>query len=85
MESNQNGPINLGNPNERTIMDLGKMISKKTLSKLDLVEMPLPKDDPHKRKPEIKLAKELLNWKPSVSIDEGLNRTIKYFKELLSS
>ena len=85
MESNQNGPINLGNPNEMTIMDLGKMVSKKTLSKLDLVEMPLPKDDPHKRKPEIKLAKELLNWKPSVSIDEGLNRTIKYFKELLSS
>ena len=85
MESNQNGPINLGNPNEMTIMDLGKMISKKTLSKLDLVEMPLPKDDPHKRKPEIKLAKELLNWKPSVSIDEGLNRTIKYFKKLLSS
>ena len=85
MESNQNGPINLGNPNEMTIMDLGKMISKKTLSKLDLVEMPLPKDDPHKRKPEIKLAKELLNWKPSVSIDEGLNKTIKYFKKLLSS
>ena len=51
----------------------------------ELLETPLPKDDPHKRKPEIKLAKELLNWKPSVSIDEGLNRTIKYFKELLSS
>ena len=84
MESNQTGPINLGNPNEMSILKLGEMISKKTFSKLNFIKKPLPKDDPHKRKPEIKLAKELLNWKPNVSIDEGLNKTIDYFKELLS-
>ena len=84
MESNQTGPINLGNPNEMSIFELGEMISKKTFSKLNFIEKPLPKDDPNKRKPEIKLAKELLDWKPHVSIDEGLNKTIDYFKKLLS-
>lgn len=83
MESHQNGPINLGNPNEMTILQLGNIISKKTFSKLNLIEKPLPKDDPCKRKPEIKLAKELLGWEPTVSMDEGLNKTIEYFKEIL--
>ena len=83
MESHQNGPINLGNPNEMTILQLGNIISKKTFSKLNLIEKPLPKDDPCKRKPEIKLAKELLDWEPTVSMDEGLNKTIEYFKEIL--
>ena len=83
MESHQNGPINLGNPNEMTILQLGNIISKKTFSKLNLIEKPLPKDDPCKRKPEIKLAKELLDWQPTVSLDEGLNKTIEYFKEIL--
>ncbi len=84
MESEQTGPINLGNPNEMSILELGKMISEKTFSKFNLIEKPLPKDDPLKRKPEIKLAKELLNWQPTVNIDEGLNKTIEYFKEILS-
>ncbi len=84
MGSEQTGPINLGNPNEMSILELGKMISEKTFSKFNLIEKPLPKDDPLKRKPEIKLAKELLNWQPTVNIDEGLNKTIEYFKEILS-
>ena len=84
MGSEHTGPINLGNPNEISILELGKMISEKTFSKFNLIEKPLPKDDPLKRKPEIKLAKELLNWQPTVNIDEGLNKTIEYFKEILS-
>ena len=84
MGSEHTGPINLGNPNEMSIIELGKMISEKTFSKFNLIEKPLPKDDPLKRKPEIKLAKELLNWQPTVNIDEGLNKTIEYFKEILS-
>ncbi len=84
MGSEHTGPINLGNPNEMSILELGKMISEKTFSKFNLIEKPLPKDDPLKRKPEIKLAKELLNWQPTVNIDEGLNKTIEYFKEILS-
>jgi len=84
MESSHNGPINLGNPNEMSILELGKIISKKTTSKLKIIEKPLPKDDPHKRKPDIKLAKEFLNWQPSVGIDEGLNNTINYFKDINS-
>ena len=84
MESAHNGPINLGNPNEMTILQLGKLISKKTFSKLNVIEKPLPSDDPCKRKPEIKLAKELLSWQPIVSMDEGLNKTIEYFRNLLT-
>ena len=84
MESNQKGPINLGNPEELTILQLGKMISEITFSKFNLIEKPLPKDDPHKRKPEIKLANELLNWQPRVGIEEGLKYTIEYFKKILS-
>ena len=61
-----------------------KIISKKTTSKLKIIEKPLPKDDPHKRKPDINLAKEFLNWQPSVGIDEGLNNTINYFKDINS-
>ena len=84
MGNNQNGPINLGNPNEMSILQLGEIISKKTFSKLNFVEKPLPQDDPNKRKPQIKLAKEFLNWQPTVSIDDGLNNTIEYFKQVLS-
>ena len=84
MESNQNGPINLGNPNEMTILQLGTLISEKTFSKHKIIKKPLPNDDPHKRKPVIKLAKELLNWQPKIEIDEGLNNTIEYFRKVFN-
>lgn len=83
MESkNFTGPVNLGNPSERTVLDLAKMIIEKTQSKSELVFLELPKDDPTKRKPEISLAKEKLNWEPKVNIEEGLENTIKYFRSI---
>ncbi|MCQ2744719.1 MAG: SDR family oxidoreductase [bacterium] len=75
------GPVNLGNPSERTILNLAELIIKKTDSKSKIIHKPLPGDDPIKRKPDITLAKEKLNWYPVVSIDEGLEKTIEYFSK----
>lgn len=75
------GPVNLGNPHEITVHDLAKMIIKKTGSASQIVFKELPKDDPARRKPDISLAEEKLGWKPLVDIDEGLERTIAYFRE----
>lgn len=83
MESPQCGPINLGNPSERSIIDLAKLIIKLTHSKSKIIYKPLPSDDPVRRKPDITLAKEKLNWEPETDIDKGLYETIKYFKELI--
>ncbi|OGW40701.1 MAG: NAD-dependent dehydratase [Nitrospirae bacterium RBG_13_39_12] len=76
------GPVNLGNPVEITIIKLAEKIIKLTGSKSKIVFEPLPFDDPMQRKPDIKLAKEVLEWKPSVPFEEGLKNTIKYFKDL---
>ncbi len=76
------GPVNLGNPNEYTILDLAKKIIKLTNSNSKLVYNPLPKDDPLKRKPNINLAKEKLKWEPEVILEQGLKKTIKYFNQL---
>ena len=75
------GPVNLGNPSEMRILDLAKMIIEKTGSSSKLVFKELPEDDPVKRKPDIALAKEMLNWKPCVDISDGLDKTIEYFRE----
>lgn len=74
-------PINLGNPNEQTILEIGKKIIKLTNSKSKIVFKDLPEDDPHRRKPDISMAKAYLKWQPKVSLDEGLKSTIKYFKQ----
>lgn len=74
------GPVNLGNPHEMTVYELAQIIIEKTGSNSKIVYNDLPEDDPIKRKPVIKLAKEKLNWQPIVSISEGLDRTIEYFK-----
>ena len=76
------GPINLGNPNEKTILELAEKIIELTGSKSKIVFKPLPKDDPVKRKPDISLAKKELGWEPKVNLDEGLKKTIEYFKSL---
>lgn len=81
---NFTGPVNLGNPSERTMLNLAELIIKETGTNSKIVFKPLPNDDPAKRKPDITLAKEKLNWEPHVNIDTGLNLTIKYFKELLN-
>lgn len=76
------GPINLGNPEEMTILDLAKKIIKLTNSKSEMVFNSLPEGDPKIRKPDITKAKTLLNWQPKISLDDGLKKTIEYFKGL---
>lgn len=78
------GPVNLGNPKEFSILELAEMVIKLTNSKSKIVFKPLPSDDPMQRQPDIALAKEKLNWEPSVPLEAGLKNTIKYFKNLLS-
>ncbi|MGB7624075.1 MAG: UDP-glucuronic acid decarboxylase family protein, partial [Terriglobia bacterium] len=78
------GPVNLGNPHEFTILDLAKKIITLTGSRSKIVRKPLPKDDPRQRCPDITLARKKLRWKPTVSLNEGLKKTIGYFEEALS-
>ncbi len=78
------GPVNLGNPDEFTILELAKKIVKITNSKSKIVFKPLPQDDPMQRRPDISLAKEKLKWQPSVKLDQGLKKTIKYFDRILN-
>lgn len=77
------GPVNLGNPAEFTILELAETIIRLTGSSSGIVYMPLPDDDPIKRKPVIDLAEQKLGWKPSVSLEQGLEKTIQYFKSVL--
>lgn len=76
------GPVNLGNPSERTVLNLAQMILEMTGSKSKLSFMPLPSDDPIKRKPDITKAQQMLGWKPVVDIKDGLSKTIEYFKSI---
>jgi len=77
------GPVNLGNPGEFTMLELADKVLAQTKSKSKLVFMPLPGDDPRVRRPDITLAETLLGWKPEIPLDEGLRRTIEYFKGIL--
>lgn len=77
------GPVNIGNPEEYTMLELAENIISLTNSKSKISYKPLPSDDPTKRKPNIELAKATLNWCPKVHVKEGLKRTIKYFDEAL--
>lgn len=77
------GPVNIGNPNEFTIIELAEKVLKITGSKSKLIYKPLPADDPMQRQPNITLAKEKLNWKPEINLDEGLVKTIEYFKSII--
>ena len=77
------GPINIGNPGEFTILELANKILKLTNSRSKIVFNPLPVDDPRQRQPDISLAKEMIQWKPAVSLEEGLKKTIVYFDEFL--
>jgi UDP-glucuronate decarboxylase len=77
------GPVNIGNPNEFTIRQLAQTVLKKIDSQSSLVEMPLPSDDPTQRKPDISQAKKLLDWNPKIELEEGLDKTIPYFREIL--
>ncbi len=83
VESDLAGPVNLGNPDERTIRELAELVLEMTGSKSELVFEPLPGDDPVKRKPDITLAKSKLGWEPTVRLEEGLKATVDYFKGLM--
>jgi UDP-glucuronate decarboxylase len=76
------GPINLGNPRELTVVDLAKMTIEMTGSSSHLIREPLPADDPTRRKPDISKAEAVLEWRPHVPIEEGLQKTIDYFKSV---
>ena len=77
------GPVNIGNPSERTVYDLAELIIKLTNSNSKIKFAPLPQDDPLQRKPDISLAKKELGWEPKVDIEEGLLKTIEYFQNVL--
>ena len=79
------GPINLGNPHEFTIKELATAIIELTGSKSKIIYMPLPQDDPKQRQPDITKAKELLDWKPTIALTDGITKTIEYFDTLLKS
>jgi len=79
------GPINLGNPKEYSILELAQRILKLTGSRSKIIFEPLPQDDPEKRRPDISLAKQILDWSPKVTLEEGLPKTIDYFDNLLRS
>ena len=82
MDSNYNLPVNIGNPNEITIKKIAELIVNMTRSKSKIIYLPLPKDDPTNRKPDINRAKEVLNWEPKIKLKEGLIKTINYFKKV---
>ena len=82
-DSEVTGPINLGNPVEFSMLDLAEEIIRQTNTTSKIVFMPLPKDDPTQRKPEISLARKRLGWKPTISLEEGLVPTIEYFNSIL--
>jgi len=78
------GPVNLGNPNEFTMLELAQAVIRLTNSKSTIIHMPLPQDDPKQRQPDISLAKEKLKgWEPNIELEEGLGKTIAYFESLL--
>lgn len=77
------GPVNMGNPVEFTIKELAELVLKLTASKSKLIYTPLPEDDPLQRQPDISLARKNLNWEPTVPLEEGLVKTIEYFKSVI--
>jgi len=78
------GPVNIGNPGEFTILELAEKVIAGIGNDSKIVNLPLPNDDPARRRPDISLAKEKLDWEPTIALDQGLERTIAYFDKLLS-
>ena len=78
------GPVNMGNPDEFSILELAQMVIRLTGSRSKIIFEPLPQDDPLQRQPDISLAKERLNWEPTLNLEQGLKRTIEYFRTITS-
>ena len=85
MNGEQSGPVNLGNPNEFTIRELAELVRMQINPGLRFLEKPLPQDDPQQRQPSIDLARQQLDWQPTVSLEQGLSPTIDSFRNLLES
>ena len=83
--SDQHEPVNIGNPVEMTIQQMANKILQASQSQSKIVQLPLPEDDPKTRQPNITLARKLLDWEPKVSLDEGLESTLEYFKQQFNS
>jgi len=83
MNVEYSGPVNLGNPEEYTILELASLVKELTGSSSKIIKKPLPQDDPKQRRPDISLAQKLLGWEPHVTVQEGLQRTIEHFKEVI--
>jgi UDP-glucuronate decarboxylase len=83
LDKNPETPINLGNPNEFTILELAKIVIEITKSNSEIVNNPLPLDDPKQRCPNISIAKSTLNWKPTIELREGIEKTAAYFKQII--
>jgi UDP-glucuronate decarboxylase len=77
------GPVNIGNPGEFTMLELAELVLKKVGGKSKVTNLPLPADDPKQRRPDITLAKEALGWEPKVPLEDGLDRTIAYFRQAI--
>jgi dTDP-glucose 4,6-dehydratase len=85
MHSEVNDPVNIGNPHEMTIEEIGRTIIRMTGSKSRIVHRPLPTDDPKVRQPDITRARTLLAWEPKVSLEQGLTQTIEYFRKKIQA
>jgi len=83
LNSNYESPVNLGNPNECTMLQLAEEVGKSTSKQISIVNKELPIDDPKRRCPDITLAQEKLNWSPQIKLDEGLKKTVNWFTKLL--
>jgi dTDP-glucose 4,6-dehydratase len=83
MESSVHDPVNLGNPQEMTLLELAKRVTRLVGSPSSIVFQPLPVDDPKIRQPDITRARTLLGWEPRVDVDEGLRQTIDWFRQTL--
>jgi UDP-glucuronate decarboxylase len=77
------GPVNIGNPGEFTMWELAEKVIKLTGSKSQILQQPLPQDDPKQRRPDITRAKAMLNWEPTINLEQGLIKTIDYFKSIV--
>jgi len=84
MDSDEIGPVNIGNPNEFTILELAELIKRRLNKKVEISFKELPQDDPMKRKPSIELAKSKLKWEPIISLEKGLIPTIDYFNKVIN-
>jgi len=83
METPFNKPVNIGNPNEMTILQFAELIIRLTGSRSEIVYRPLPEDDPKTRRPDITRAREVLGWEPTIPVEEGIGRTIDWYRSLL--